>query len=65
MKKLMTKDILLSYPNHNLPFNIYTDTSNYQLAAAIFQKNTPVAYYLCKLSAAQRNFTMIEKNYFQ
>ena len=53
MKKLMTKDVLLSYPDHNLPYNIYTDASNYQLGAVIFQKNTLVTYYSCKLSAIQ------------
>ena len=59
MKKLMTKDVLLSYPDHNLPFNIYTDASSYHIGAGIFQKYTPVAFYSHKLSAAQQNYTAI------
>ena len=53
MEKLMTEDVLLGYPDHNLCFNIYTYASDYQLGAVIFQKNTPVAYYSRKLSTAQ------------
>ena len=45
MKKIVSKDVLLSYPNFDKPFEIYTDASHLQLGAVISQGNRPIAFY--------------------
>ena len=44
MNALMSTDAMLVYPDHNIPFDIESNASNYQLGAIIKQRGRPIAY---------------------
>eukprot|EP00957_Ditylum_brightwellii_P071292 5419373-Ditylum_brightwellii.AAC.1 len=57
----MAADTLASYWDHNLHFDIFTDTSDFTLGACIVQSGCIVAYYSKKPNKAQKNCTTMEK----
>ena len=61
IKTILSKEVLLSYPDFNLPFEIHTDASKIQLGAVISQQGHPIAFYSRKLSSAQTRYTTIEQ----
>ena len=42
---ILSANILMAYPNHNKPFHMYTDASDYQMGAVIMQDEKPVSYW--------------------
>ena len=52
----------MSLPDHNVPFDIITDSSDYQLGARLIQNGKSVANY-SRLIKAQKNYTTTEKNF--
>ncbi len=61
MHLLMAANALAAYPDHNKRFNVYTDASDFQLGACIVKEGRPVAYFSCKLTKSQQNYTTMEK----
>jgi hypothetical protein len=61
IKKIMSRETLLSFPDFSKPFHIYADASDYQLGSTIMQDGKPLAFYSRKLNSAQRNYTTGEQ----
>ena len=61
MKKSISRETLLVYPDFSKPFEIHTDASKVQLGAVISQNNKPIAFYSRKLNPAQVNYTTTER----
>ena len=52
VKKIISKETLVAFPDFSKPFVIHTDASHTQLGAIISQNNKPIAFYSRKLNPA-------------
>ena len=57
VKKVISRETLLVYPEFNKPFDIHTDARDLQLGALISQQGKPIAFYNRKLNPAQTWYT--------
>ena len=58
---MVSADMLLSFPDRKLPFNVNTNASDKQLGADISHNNKPIAFFSIILSKPQCNYTTNEK----
>ncbi|KAE8894606.1 hypothetical protein PF005_g27580 [Phytophthora fragariae] len=61
LKASMQRATLLHFPDYDLPFEIYTDASSYQLGGIVSQPGKPLAFYSRKLTSAQKNYSVMEQ----
>ena len=61
MKRIVSREIILSFPDFSEEFHIHTDASNSQMGAVISQKEKPFAFFSRKLQPAQTRYTTTEK----
>ena len=45
MKRVMSQETLLTFPDFSKQFHIYTDVSKYQQGSVIVQEDKPIAFY--------------------
>ena len=60
-KEMLKKEALLSFPDFEKPFHLYTDASDRQLGATVVQDGKPLGFYTRKLNPAQKNYTVGER----
>jgi hypothetical protein len=61
IKEIVSRDIIMAYPDFSQPFEIYTDSSSRQLGAVIVQKNRPIAFFSRKLTETQEKYSVTEQ----
>ena len=61
IKKIVSREVMLAFPDFSKPFDIHTDASHYQLGSVISQEGKPIAFYSRKLSDTQTRYTTTER----
>jgi hypothetical protein len=61
IKQEVSQETLLTFPDFEKEFHVYTDASKKQLGAVITQEGKPLAFYSRKLNSAQTRYTTGEQ----
>jgi hypothetical protein len=60
-KALLSREVMLTFPDFLQPFEIHMDASDLQLGAVVAQNKKPIAFFSRKLNPAQRRYTTTER----
>ena len=60
IKRIVSHDTLLEYPDVNENFNIHTEASYYQLGTFVSQALKPIPLYSWKITFTQPQYTVTE-----
>ena len=58
IKATITNDAALAYPDYSKDFEIHTDTSSKKLGAVVTQGNTPIAFFIRKLTEMKQWYSI-------
>ena len=61
MKQIVSREVLLSFPDYNERFQLYTDASDLQMGAVLKQGDKTLAFFSKKLNNAQKQNGVGEK----
>jgi hypothetical protein len=62
VKTAITKDVVLAYLDYWQEFEVYTDSSKFQLGAVITQNNRPLAFFSRKLNKVHQKYSMTKQD---
>jgi len=61
LKRIISKEVLLTFPDYTKPFQLYTDASDLQLGAVLMQGDKTLAFFSKKLNQTQMRYSTGEK----
>jgi hypothetical protein len=61
LKQALQNNIVLRYPDYSKPFVVQTDASDVGIGAVLLQDNQPISFYSRKLSDAEINYAVYDK----
>jgi hypothetical protein len=65
IKKIIFRDVMLTFPDFSKPFHIYTDASDKRLGDVITQDKNLLHFIVEHLIVLNRDIQPVRKNYYQ